>query len=125
MNKAGIVFILGMLLGLAVSSAHADFESCEFSLDSGYKSAHPVECAFYDVSSFPVLGTMMTSSLGMAGKEAYIGQVREEAADYVGSEGKAVIGAELGEMIQEIRSQDEAKAKLNDLEVSKIILSDK
>ena len=58
-------------------------------------------------------------------KEQYVGEVRDEAADFVGSDGKSAAGAALKEAIKDVRAQDDKAQDKSDLEISKLILSAK
>ena len=123
MKKPFILIGCALVLCAYTGVAQADFESCEFDFSSGsYRAEHPVECAFYDIFSFPLSSTMMTSAAGL--KEEYINEARDEAAAYVAADGKQAAGALLQETIQQIRSREPSAQPMTDIQISQVIMGD-
>lgn len=81
-------------------------------------------CSAMLVTSSPLASTigLIESTTGQ-NKEALVGQIREDSAEFVGAEGLEPPSAFLNEALQSARANTPAAAKMTDLQIAEILLS--
>jgi uncharacterized protein (TIGR02448 family) len=117
---------LGMTLVLVIAltgSAFASGGPCGDNDDSDGPSGM---CVLL-LSTGP-LGTSIAMSAAMSdndGREAYVGQVRDDAAEYVGAGGSIAPSALLKNAMDSLREKTSKTVGMTDLEIAKALISSK
>ena len=110
--------VTAVLLIAMTGSAVANDSPCEDQDGSG-----KTMCVSVLLSLGPTGSTVLSSGVPGDDREAYLGQVRDDAAEYVGLQGAAAPSAFLKDAIAQIREKSAAATSMTDLEIAKILVS--
>ena len=120
LKKLGMTFVLIIAL---TGSAFADGGPCG---DPGDGDGPSGMCVLL-LSTGP-LGTSIAMSAAMSdndGRAAYVGQVRDDAAEYVGAAGSIPPSALLKNAMDTLREKTSKAVGMTDLEIAKALISSK